>query len=118
MEVWYSYVPFDDPKRLRNAWPEVGERFGKHIAVGRSQGQRGRSLATRVEYDFWSASAAVDVVPISRPAQPGSGLKGYVRLLGWILLPCERRAVRVSVNLWKFRVDWSEIPTISRSTCK
>lgn len=29
---WYTYLPFGDPKRLRDTWHEVGERVGKHIA--------------------------------------------------------------------------------------
>ncbi|KAK8110609.1 cytochrome P450 monooxygenase [Apiospora kogelbergensis] len=29
---WYAWLPFGDPKRLRDTWHEVGERVGKHIA--------------------------------------------------------------------------------------
>lgn len=29
---WYTWLPFGDPKRLRDTWHEVGERVGKHIS--------------------------------------------------------------------------------------
>ncbi|KAI1826870.1 cytochrome P450 monooxygenase [Xylaria intraflava] len=29
---WYAWLPFGDPKRLRDTWKEVGERVAKHIA--------------------------------------------------------------------------------------
>lgn len=29
---WYSWLPFGDPKRLRDTWHEVGSRVGKHVA--------------------------------------------------------------------------------------
>ncbi|KAI1840220.1 hypothetical protein JX265_010784 [Neoarthrinium moseri] len=30
---WYTWLPFGDPKRLRDTWHDVGSRVGKHIAV-------------------------------------------------------------------------------------
>ncbi|KAK3319188.1 cytochrome P450 monooxygenase [Apodospora peruviana] len=38
---WYTYLPFGDPKRLRDTWHEVGERVAAHIAEAKVRREDG-----------------------------------------------------------------------------
>ncbi|KAK3319753.1 cytochrome P450 monooxygenase [Cercophora scortea] len=87
---WYTWLPFGDPKRLRDTWHEVGERVAAHIA----QAKVGEGDVPLQEAAVKTENLTVDnkgnklPAPTRQPALIVAVTAGFVTtsaLLSWLL---------------------------------